>query len=452
MSETMRRRAQYRRLAYRMESWMRTRLWAQVMAGLVLGVFAGLLLGPEADLIPRDTAELIGGWLALPGSIFLSLIKMVLMPLVLSSIVLGLAASASDPAGLRASGTRLAGFVGVTTLAAALLGATLGLTIAPGTLIDSATAEAVAGDAPLVADVTDEAPANNDRLGEIIQTAPDLIVGLVPDNPLASAVQNEMLAIVIFGLFLGAAYVSSTNKTRLDPLLGVFEGLLEVSMTVVRWAMYITPYAVFGLTAQLLARLGVGSLAALGAYVGTVLIGLALLLVLYLVLVALLGRMNPLKFQSAVGEAQLLAFSTSSSAAVMPLSIRIAVEKLGVPPSMASFIIPLAATVNMAGTALYQAVAVIFVAQVAGVTLAPGEIAIIVLTLVASSIGAPGAPGVSIAILSGLIASFGIPPAGLVFVLGVDRFLDMARTSVNVTGDLVATRILAVSTHRKEED
>ncbi|MGY6661818.1 MAG: dicarboxylate/amino acid:cation symporter [Glycocaulis sp.] len=452
MTETMRRRAQYRRLAFRLESWMRTRLWAQVMAGLVLGVLAGLLLGPEAGLIPRDTAELIGGWLALPGSIFLSLIKMVLMPLVLSSIVLGLAASASDPAGLRASGTRLAGFVGVTTLAAALLGATLGLTIAPGTLIDSATAEAVAGDAPLVVDAAEEAPANNDRLGEIIQTAPDLIVGLVPDNPLASAVQNEMLAIVIFGLFLGAAYVSSTNKTRLDPLLGVFEGLLEVSMTVVRWAMYITPYAVFGLTAQLLARLGLGSLAALGAYVGTVLIGLAILLILYLALVALLGRMNPLKFQSAVGEAQLLAFSTSSSAAVMPLSIRIAVEKLGAPPSMASFVIPLAATVNMAGTALYQAVAVIFVAQVAGVTLAPGEIAIIVLTLVAASIGAPGAPGVSIAILSGLIASFGIPPAGLVFVLGVDRFLDMARTSVNVTGDLAATRILAVSTHRKEED
>lgn len=451
MTETMRRRAQYRRLAFRLESWMRTRLWAQVMAGLVLGVFTGLLLGPEAELIPREAADIIGGWLALPGSIFLSLIKMVLMPLVLSSIVLGLAASASDPAGLRASGTRLAGFVGVTTLAAALLGATLGLTIAPGTLIDPATAETVASETALVSEASGEPPASNDRLGDIIQTAPELIVGLVPDNPLASAVQNEMLAVVIFGLFLGAAYVSSTNKTRLDPLLGVFEGLLEVSMTVVRWAMYITPYAVFGLTAQLLARLGLGSLAALGAYVGTVLIGLAILLVLYLVLVALLGRMNPLRFQSAVGEAQLLAFSTSSSAAVMPLSIRIAVEKLGAPPSMASFVIPLAATVNMAGTALYQAVAVIFVAQVGGVALAPGEIAIIVLTLVAASIGAPGAPGVSIAILSGLIASFGIPPAGLVFVLGVDRFLDMARTSVNVTGDLAATRILAVTASRKDD-
>lgn len=451
MSETIRRRAQYRRLAYRLEAWMRVRLWAQVLAGLILGVFAGLLLGPEAGLLPRDTAEILGAWLAMPGSIFLSLIKMVLMPLVLSSIVLGLAASAADPAGLRAMGTRLALFVGITTLAAALLGATLGLTIAPGALIDPATAEAVAGDTPVTADAAQDTPASNGRLGEIIQTAPELIVGLVPDNPLASAVQNEMLAIVVFGIFLGAAYVGSTNKTRLDPLLGVFEGLLEVSMTVVRWAMYITPYAVFGLTAQLLARLGLGSLAALGAYVGTVLAGLAILLVMYLLLIALLGRMSPARFQSAVGEAQLLAFSTSSSAAVIPLSIRIAVEKLGAPSSMAGFVIPLAATVNMAGTALYQAIAVIFVAQVAGVTLAPGEIAIIVLTLVASSIGAPGAPGVSIAILSGLIASFGIPPAGLVFVLGVDRFLDMARTSVNVTGDLAATRILAVRTRPKEQ-
>jgi Na+/H+-dicarboxylate symporter len=212
-------------------------------------------------------------------------------------------------------------------------------------------------------------------------------------------------------------------------------------MTVVKWAMYLTPLAVFGLTAQLLAQLGIASLGALGAYAGTVLAGLILLMLLYFLLVVLFGKIGPLAFQRAIGEAQLLAFSTSSSAAVMPLSIRTAVEKLDVRPPIASFLIPLAATVNMAGTALYQAVAVVFVAQVGGVDLAPNQIAIIVITLVTASIGAPGTPGVSIAILSGLVASFGIPPQGLVLVLGIDRLLDMSRTAVNVTGDLVAARL-----------
>lgn len=171
------------------------------------------------------------------------------------------------------------------------------------------------------------------------------------------------------------------------------------------------------------------------------LIGLALLMALYLLLVVLFGNIGPMAFQRAIAEDQLLAFSTSSSAAVMPLSIRTAVERLKVQPAIASFLIPLAATVNMAGTALYQAVAVVFVAQVGGVELAASQIAVIVITLVTASIGAPGTPGVSIAILSGLVASFGIPAHGLVLVLGIDRLLDMSRTAVNVSGDLVAARL-----------
>jgi Na+/H+-dicarboxylate symporter len=432
------RRIRYNTLTRSLESWVRTRLWAQVLIGLVLGVAAGLLLGPEAGLVSRSLAATLGEWMALPGHIFLGLIKMVLMPLVASSIILGLAAGAADPARLRAVGGRLAVFVGLTTTAAAALGAFLTLTFKPGALV----AADVIPVPRLRPDPAEAAAANADPFAQMAAEAPGMIAALVPDNPLASMVESEMLAVVIFSIFLGAAYVASPNKTRLDPLIRVLEGLLEVAMTVVKWAMYITPYAVFGLTAQLLARLGAESLVALGAYVGTVLAGLAGLLALYYACVALFGRMSPLAFQRAIGEAQLLAFSTSSSAAVIPLSIRTAVEKLHAPSSTASFVIPLAATVNMAGTALYQACAVIFVAQIAGVSLDPFQVAFMVATLVAASIGAPGAPGVSIAILSGLIVSFGIPPHGLVFVLGVDRFLDMARTAVNVTGDLAATRIL----------
>ncbi len=445
-SNSIPKRIHYRQLAGRIDAWMQTRLWAQVLAGLALGLVVGLGLSPDAGLVDVIVADTLGEWLALPGQIFLALIKMVLMPLVACSIILGLAAGAADPDKLKSVGGRLAIFVAGTTTAAAALGAGLTLLLRPGSLVDIPTAP--------IPRLRPEAPgAEPDSLEPFMEAAaeaPALIADLVPENPLASAVENEMLAVVIFAIFLGVAYVASPNKSRLDPLIKVLEAMLEVSMTVVKWAMYLTPYAVFGLTAQLLARLGAQSLVALGAYVGTVLAGLALLLGLYVVLAWAFGRISPLRFQRAVGEAQLLAFSTSSSAAVIPLSIETAVEKLRAPSSVASFVIPLAATVNMAGTALYQGAAIVFVAQIAGVTLSPAEVAFMVFTLVAASIGAPGAPGVSIAILSGLVATFGIPPQGLVFVLGVDRFLDMARTSVNVTGDLAAARILSREAGQEE--
>lgn len=437
-------RIHYRRLGERLDAWMRTRLWAQVLCGLVLGLGVGLILSPDVGAVTPELAEIIGEWLALPGQLFLSLIQMVLMPLVASSIILGLAAGAGDPDKLRHVGGRLAIFVGATTTIAAGLGAGLTMLLRPGALVDLPTLPIprLRPDGGGTNEGLEDAAAG-DAFIEAAAEAPQVIANLVPANPLASAVENEMLAVVVFALFLGIAYVASPNKAKLDPLIKVLEAMLEVSMTVVKWAMYLTPYAVFGLTAQLLARLGAQSLIALGAYVGTVLAGLAIWLALYFVLVSVFGRISPIRFQRAVAEAQLLAFSTSSSAAVIPLSIKTAVERLNVPSSIASFVIPLAATVNMAGTALYQGAAIVFIAQVAGVQLSPGDVAFMVFTLVAASIGAPGAPGVSIAILSGLVATFGIPPQGLVFVLGVDRFLDMARTSVNVTGDLAATRILS---------
>lgn len=437
-----------RRLVRSLESWIRTRLWAQVVAALVLGAGVGFLLGPEAGLVSRPASALVAEWLALPGHVFLGLIKMVLIPLVATSIIIGLANGASDPAMLRQVGLRFALFVLVTTTIAAVLGAGLALGLEPGrTVVASASVEVASAAVPASAQATTQASDGGDAVEEaqplrrVVEEAPRAIAKLIPSNPLDAAARSEMLSVVIFALFIGAAYVATGNKQRLRPMLELCEALLEVAMTVVKWAMYLTPLAVFGLTAQLLAQLGIASLGALGAYASTVLVGLALLMGLYVLLAAVLGRMAPWPFLRAVGEAQLLAFSTSSSAAVMPLSVRTATENLGVQPAIARFLIPLGATVNMAGTALYQAVAVVFVAQFGGVELAPGQIAIIVITLVTASIGAPGTPGVSIAILSGLVTSFGIPPQGLILVLGIDRLLDMSRTAVNVTGDLVAARL-----------
>lgn len=179
----------------------------------------------------------------------------------------------------------------------------------------------------------------------------------------------------------------------------------------------------------------------LSAYVGTVLLGLVLLFALYLVIAMLLGGTGPLQFLRIAGGTLLLAFSTSSSSAIMPMTIHTA-RRLGVPEAVANLVVPLGATMNMAGTALYQSVAILFLAQLAGIDLSLVQIAVITATLVASSIGAPGTPGVSIAILISVATGFGIPTEGMVIILGVDRLLDMSRTTVNVTGDLVASLAL----------
>lgn len=431
-------RGPIRRLRNRANAWIRGRLWLQVIVGLIAGIGVGFLLGPELSLVPRATAETATAWMALPGKLFLALIAMVLVPLVAASIIHGLSSTA-NPKQLRDTGLRLAAYVIATTTAAAALGISLALAIRPGAFIDlSATAQAP----PEAVAAIDGATANGGGgFVDLPVRMPDLLAGLVPQNVTQSILEGDMLAIVIFSILVGIACVTA-NKARVEPFLRLLEAILEVSMTVVKWAMFLAPWAVFGLMAQLISKVGAGTVLGMGAYVLTVLGGLLLLYFGYLAIVGVFAGMSPRRFMRAIGSVQLLAFSTSSSAAVMPLSIETAVSKLGVPERTASVIIPLGATVNMAGTALYQSIAVIFLAQMSGIDLGTGQLAIIVLTLVVSSIGAPGAPGVGIVILSNIVVGFGIPTAGLVLILGVDRILDMSRTVVNVTGDLAACVLL----------
>jgi proton glutamate symport protein len=213
-------------------------------------------------------------------------------------------------------------------------------------------------------------------------------------------------------------------------------------MKVVSWAMALAPAAVFGLLAQISVQLGFDALLGMSAYVGTVFLGLLVLLIFYLVLVAILAGRNPLTFLGDIREVQLLAFSTSSSAAVMPLSIKTAQEKLGVSKPVSQFVIPLGATVNMDGTALYQVIAAVFLTQVYGIDLTLGQLTLVAATTVGASIGAPSTPGVGIVILATIIQSIGVPPEGIALILGVDRILDMTRTAVNVSGDLTAAVVM----------
>jgi Na+/H+-dicarboxylate symporter len=207
--------------------------------------------------------------------------------------------------------------------------------------------------------------------------------------------------------------------------------------------MRLAPFAVFGLLAQLTTKIGLSMLLGMGVYVGTVLIGLALLVCVYLTILWVATRTNPVRFLRATREVLLLAFSTSSSAAVMPLTLKTVEEKLNVKPAVSQFVIPLGTTINMDGTALYQGVAAIFLAQVFGVQLGVGAMLLIIITAVGASIGSPGTPGVGVVVLSLVLGSVGIPVAGIALIMGVDRLLDMSRTAVNVMGDMVASTVMA---------
>ena len=404
---------------------MRSRLWAPVVIAIFLGVLVGVLLGPTGGLVPVATATTLGSWLALPGKLFLGLIAIVLVPLVFASIVGGIAGAPSNDT-MRKVGTRLGLFIIVTTAVAAWIGLTLAQFFRPGDGIEMPVA------------ISD--PSAPDIKAFDFKKLPDLVVGVLPTNPAASVIEGDLLAVVLLALLAGVA-ATQIRPEKAAPFLRLLDSLMSISMTVVQWAMLLTPLAVFGLMAQLMMQIGVDSLLGLLTYVGTVLIGLAILFAIYIALMQFLGATSPRAFIKAAGQNLLLAFSTSSSSAVMPSTIQ-AAQRLKAPEQIAGLVVPVGATMNMAGTALYQSIAILFLAQMSGVDLGGPQSVLLVGTLVASSIGAPGTPGVSIAILASVAAGFGIPAEGLVIILGVDRLLDMCRTVVNVTGDLTATILL----------
>ncbi|MGK0385908.1 MAG: Na+/H+-dicarboxylate symporter [Patiriisocius sp.] len=212
-------------------------------------------------------------------------------------------------------------------------------------------------------------------------------------------------------------------------------------MIVVSWAMILVPYAVFGLMAALLSRTGIDIFLGLGYYMVVVITGLIVLMIFYLLLVLFIVKKNPLHFLRAIREPQLLAFSTASSAAVMPISMKTADEKLGVSSTISDFVIPVGATINMDGTALFQCVTTIFMAQAYGIELSLINLVLITFTVVAASIGTPAIPGGGVSILASVLQSAGIPIDGLIVIIGIDRILGMFRTAVNVTGDLTACLI-----------
>ena len=402
-------------------------LWQQMLWAMLAGIAIGLALSPHGlAVVPDKTAAAVSDWLALPGVLFLALIKMIVIPLVVSSITLAITESRSMDA-LKSNGLLIGGyFVGTTTVAVII-----GIGLA-GNYIDPS------------AMLTEEAVSRRGSIPDVGGNGfniPELIAGILPGNPLKSAVDFNMLHMVIASI-LGGIAILALPKKKTKPITDLLQAVLDISMQIVFWAMAIAPLAVFGFLSSLAIQVGPDTLIALSAYVGTVLSGLFLVLIMYGSIVFFIAGRSPREFFKDIRDAQILAFSTSSSAATMPLSLEVAEQNLKIKPEVSRFVIPLGTTVNMDGTAIYQIIAGLFLAQVFGLELDFAKTVLLSVTIVGASIGSPGSPGVGLVILATILSNIGVSPEGIAMILAVDRLLDMCRTTINVTGDLTASAVM----------
>lgn len=415
-------------LDFYLTTLVEAKLWVKVLIGLALGALTGWLISPSLGVVPEKISIPLANWLVLPGTLFLKLVQMIMIPLILASIVTGIINAGGEQ--LKKMGARLGIYFIATTLVSVVLGTVLVLLIRPGQFMNETTADK--GIELPTTEISTEQVS-----GSVFSRIPDAIAQLLPENPLASMVNGEMLPIVLFSILVGISLIALTEQQR-NPVVILLSSVQEVCMTIVKWAMRLVPYAVLGLIAQLVMSVGMSSLSGIGMYVITVLIGLLILLLMYMMIVAFIGRRNPITFLKEIRDVQLLAFSTTSSAAVMPLSIKTAQNKLGISKSISNFLIPVGATINMDGTALYQCISTVFIAQVYDLELSLASLLVIILTIVAASIGTPSIPGGGVVILASVLQGAGIPAEGIILIIGVDRILGMFRTAVNVTGDLTA--------------
>ncbi|EMJ49290.1 dicarboxylate/amino acid:cation symporter [Leptospira santarosai] len=406
---------------------LKEKLWLKIFVGMLAGILTGILLGSDLSLVDRNVAQLTTSWLVIPGLIFINLLQMIMVPLIFSSIILGIC-SGENLENVKKLGIGTLIYFVFTTFIAVAIGITLSLWLEPG----KSTIRIKSAPNPNIPSPT-EIPS--------LDKYPELFMSFFPKNPFLSITQGEMLNVIVFSILIGIA-ILSVSKEYSKPILEILNSVFQISMKIVNWAMALTPFAVFGLMVKAISSIGVELIFTLGVYMSVVLLGLIAVIGVYSVILIFLARRNPIDFFTKIASLQLLAFSTSSSAAVMPVSIQTATENLGVKKNIAEFIIPVGATINMDGTALYQAVATVFLAQYFGIELTPAQLVFILFTTVGASIGTPSTPGIGIVILTTILAGLGIPTEGIGIILGVDRFLDMCRTTVNVTGDITASCVM----------
>jgi Na+/H+-dicarboxylate symporter len=412
----------------------------QLYTKILIGLASGTALGAAANLAGITGLQNLFSQIEFLGTAFINLITMIVIPLVVASLLVG-TASLGDLRKLGRIGGKTLGYYMLTTAVAVTIGLALANVIKPGAGVSEETrielTDRYGGDAASRMDIAENAP-----------TWQETVLRIIPRNPVKAAADMDLLPLIFFTICFGAALTVLPSEQK-DPVLNFFNGINQASMVLINWIMELAPYAVFVLIGSVVANFGFDLLQSLFAYTLVVVLGLMLhAFGTYGLVVRFLVGLNPVQYYKKIAAAPLLAFSTSSSNATLPLTIETAEEKVGVSNEVASFVLPLGATINMDGTALYQAVAVLFIAQIYGIDLGLAEQMVIVLTATLASVGAAGVPSAGIITLIIVLNSVGMGQhvqAGIALILGVDRILDMIRTSVNVSGDLTCAAVIAKS-------
>ncbi len=392
-------------------------LWLKILIGMIAGIIAGMLLGNNAEYIKPI------------GQLFISAIKMLIVPLIFCSLIVGVT-SMKDTTKMGRIGVKSIVFYLATTAVAISIGLGLGLLFEPG-----------AGLNMVATTVADAKPS---------PTLVDTIVGLVPKNPVGSLASGNILQIIVFALSLGIALNLIGEKG--EPASKMFESLADAMYKLTELVMKLAPYGVFALMAWVSGKYGLDVLLPLIKVIGLVYLGCIIhVLVLGGGFVGLLGKLNPQRFYKGIIEAQIIAFTTTSSSGTLPASIKCATQNLGVSRTVSSFVLPVGATINMDGTALYQGVLALFIAQAFGIDLTTTDYLTIIATATLASVGTAGVPGAGLIMLSLVLTTVGLPLEGIAIVAGIDRILDMARTTINVTGDLMVTLLIGKSEGELDE-
>lgn len=408
-------------------------LTGRIVTGMLLGMLTGIIL----NLIVTEDSWLqfllIDGVFRVAGEFFITSLMMLVVPLVFVSLVVG-TCSLSDPKQLGRLGGKALGMYLITTAIAITLALSVATLIKPGSSANLTPEEDVAFEA-------EEAPS-----------FVDVLIDMVPSNPINAMAEGNMLQIIVFALLFGIAMALSGRPG--EQLKGFFENVNEVIMKLVMLLMQVAPYGVFALMARIFADLGWGEiLQGLAVYFSTVLFVLLFHgFVIYPAILTLLTRLNPRIFLRKMFSAQVFAFSIASSNASIPVTMRTANQRLGVKNTVSSFTVPLGATINMDGTAIMQGVATVFIANLYGIDLVMTDYLLVVATATLASIGTAGVPGVGLIMLAMVLQQVGLPVEGIALIIGIDRLLDMTRTAVNITGDCMVTTVIGRSEGQFDEE
>lgn len=436
----------------------------QILIGLVLGIIVGLIIntawgagtwdaigvddpaswiagGPQEGVnknagFAAHAARLVGDANSFVGALFLRGLRFIAVPIVVFSLIVG-ASSLNDLSKLSRIGGKTIAIYILTTAIAITIGLVLANVAKPGSFVTQETRDSFVERFGVQADAKVQAAQAPDVW--------DTVLNIVPQNPFEAIASGNMLQVVFASLLVGIA-LTLIKREKAKPVIAFFDAMTDVVIKIVEIVLMIAPYAVFALIVEQIAELGLDILGSLAVYSLVVVAGLAtMMFVVYPIGFKLMAGVGYRRFYRAMSPAQILAFSSASSSATLPVTMECAEQRLGVQEEVSSFVLPIGATINMDGTALYQGVAAVFIAQLYAIDLTLGQQLTIVLTATLASIGTAGVPGVGMIMLVIVLQSVGIPLQGIAVILGVDRILDMCRTSCNITGDAMVCALVAKS-------